>query len=121
MITHSAKCPACGTVQRFTPEEVAVYAENLGELKASPYSSHEQPGADDHQLYGYVLSHCPKCRADVIVHFNIVLHRYLALVSQALPEQFGRDGEISALELFERLGGTLESIAIEPEVDLIEL
>lgn len=121
MITYAAACPACRAETRFTPTESQVYAESLMELQVDPYADPRHPGADDHQLYGYCLARCPQCAADVIVHFNIPLHRFLALLQTLLPEAYAAAEEVSAQALFERLAGDLRSFTIDPDVDRIDL
>ena len=121
MLTYSAACPSCASSQTLVPEEAQIYVESLGELKASPYRVPDYPGAEDHQLFGYCLSHCPGCGTALIVHFNVVLHRYLALVESHFSERFAADEAVEALALLEALDGDLSFIAIDPVLDVIEL
>ncbi len=121
MLTYGAACPSCSSRQTLVPEETQIYVESLGELKASPYRVPDYPGAEDHQLFGYCLSHCPNCGTSLIVHFNVVLHRYLALVESHFPEPFETGAPIEAQSLFETLDGDLSFIAIDPVLDVIEL
>lgn len=121
MITYAAACPGCRAEVRFEPTESQVYAESLIELQVDPYADPRHPGADDHQLYGYCLAKCPRCGTDVIVHFNIPLHRYLALLQTLLPEDWAAAKDVPAQALFERLEGDLRSFTIDPDVDQIEI
>lgn len=121
MLTYADTCPACRADIQFTPSESQVYAEPLIELKAEPFADPRHPGAEDHQLYGYCLAKCPRCSMDVIVHFNIPLHRYLALVNSLLPEAYESDMDVDAQELFARLRGDLRSFTVSPAVDQIDL
>jgi hypothetical protein len=57
----------------------------------------------------------------VIIHFNIPLHRYLALVHSLLPEAWEEDTDVDAHALFGRLRGDLRSFTIDPDVDPIDL
>lgn len=121
MLTYSAACPSCGSSHDLAPEEAQIYVESLAELKASPYRVPDYPGAEDHQLFGYCLTHCPQCDTSLILHFNVVLHRYLALLESHFPEEFSADGQIEAKALFDALDGDLGFIAIDPVLDVIEL
>jgi hypothetical protein len=121
MLTYRATCPSCKTEQTLEPEESQIYAEALSDLKASPYRVPDHPGADDHELFGYCLSHCPNCGTSLIVHFNVVLHRYLALIESHFPADFAAETPVEAKALFEKLDGDLSFVAIDPVLDIIEL
>jgi hypothetical protein len=120
MITHTAPCPACGASRPFTPREAFIYTEHLRELNASPYAKASQPGAEDHQLYGNLHANCPDCGAEVVVHFNIVLHRYISLLQARFPQRFEAGTDVPAFEFVQRLDGELSSVAIEPDIQLEE-